>query len=417
MPTAYNTTLQYNSGVTYYGATAADKPVVMVEIDTKSTNFTLTEGQALVGSLAYDSGNAYNSGFSYAGDTPFVDITSSVRNIEITRGRSSLTYDHFDAGTCVIELADFDSSFLPGNTASIHYPRVTAMRPVRISATWSGATTRLYRGYVDRWDISWEPRQSYADVRITATDLTKVLNKLDTEVAGADGDSPKTRIDAMLDVHNIPQDFRVLDTGTVTLLEDTTERRPLWGTLQDIETAESGALYIDGQGRVVFRDRNDATPSGTGTVITDASSSAVTYSAVDVAIDDEQLYNFVSVTIAGIGTEQTAGDTSSEEQFQRRSLILTDVLLETDAQALSLAQHLLATRKTPALRVEAVTIPTLVSTYNAYAATQLDLLDPITVVRSAPSYTSTTALFIVGVRHSITPTSWETTLTTQNQSV
>lgn len=416
MATAYNTSLPYNSSVTYYGATAADKPVITVEIDTKSTYFTLTEAQALEGALAYNSGNFYNSGFSYAGETPFVDITSSVRGVEINRGRSSLTYDHFDAGTAVIELADFNSSFLPGNPSSIHYPRVTAMRPIRVSATWSGVTTRLFRGYVDRWDISWEPKQSYATVKITATDLTKILTKLDTEIAGLDGDTPKTRIDDMLDVHNIPQDFRVLDTGTVTLLQDTTDRRPLWTTLQDIETAEAGALFIDGEGRIVFHDRNDASPVGTGTTFSDNSGSTVTYSAVDVAIDDEQLYNFVSVTIASMGTEQTAGDNTSEEEFQRRSLILTGVLLETDAQALTLAQHLLTTRKTPELRVEAVTVPANISTYNAGAVTLLELLDPITVVRSAPGYTSTSSLFIVGIRHNISPTNWETTFTTQHQT-
>lgn len=393
------------------------RPVIKVEIDTKSERFTLVEDGEFDASLIYEDDVAYNVSRSYSGVSPFVDITSSVRSVTISRGRSSQVYDRFDAGTCTIELADFNSDFMPDNPNSVHYPRVTAMRPVRISATWEGDTFYLFRGYVDKWDIEWEPDENYARVRIIASDLTKVLAKLDTDIDGLDGDTPKGRIDAMLDVHNIPIGFRVLDTGTVTLLQDVTDRRPLWTTMQAIETAEAGSLFVDGRGRIVFKDRTNSNPTGAGLSISDTGGSTASYSAITVSVDDELLYNFVSVTIASVGTEQTVGDSDSEEEFQRRSLILTDVLLETDAQALALAQHLLAVLKTPGLRVDSVTIPTFASNYNAYTALATDLLDPVTVTRSAPGgATLTKSLFVVGVEHRIEPKIWETTFSTRHQT-
>lgn len=414
MPLAYDTSNLYDASATYWGATAEDRPVITVEIDTNSAEFRLVEATEF-NIIAYDTVNTYNTSFTYEGDSPFVDITDWVQTVEIERGRSSQTWDHYDAGTARITLLDTDSTFMPGNPASVHYPYLTTMRPIRVRIGWSGQDFGLFRGYVDRWDINWIPKVNAAEVVVTATDLTKVLTKLDTIVDGLDGDSPKTRIDDILDAHAIPADFRVLDTGVSTLIQDTTERRSVWTNLQDIETAESGALFIDGLGRIVFKDRNNALPSGSGDLFSDASSSAIQYSELQVATDDETLYNFVSVTIPG-GTEQTAGDATSEDEYQRRSLILTDVLLETDAEALALAQHLLATRKSPELRVETVTIPVYLSLANIRAAALLDLLSPITVTRTAPgNYTITKALYVSGVRHTISPNEWTIQYSTQQQ--
>lgn len=413
MPTAYNTTLAYDTDVTYWGATVADRPVIKVEIDTVSTEFRLVEaGEFSI--ITYDTSNTYNTSFSYEGDSPFQDITEWVRGIEIERGRSSQTYDHFDAGTARINLVDYDSRFMPGNPSSPYYPRLTPMRPIRVRAGWSGDDFVLFRGYVDRWDVDWSPTVNAASVTITATDLTKVLTKLDTVVTGIDGDSPKTRIDAILDAHSIPADFRVLDTGVTTLLQDVADRRPLWPVLQEIELAEAGALFIDGSGRIVFKNRTNALPTGAGDLFSD-DGTGIRYSEMSVASDDQLLYNFVSCTITG-GTEQTAGDATSEDEYQRRSLVLSDLLLETDAQALTLAQHLLSVRKIPAVRVETVTMPVYVSGKNQRASVLIDLLSPITVERNAPGgYTLSAALFVSGIRHQITPTDWVIDYSTQEQ--
>lgn len=415
MPTAYDTTNLYNSPITYYGTTSADRPEISVEIDTVSTEFRLVEADEF-SILAYNTGNTYNTSFTYEGDSPFREITSSVTSISINRGRTAQTYDHFDAGTATITLIDFDSTFMPGNPNSIHYPYLTTMRPIRVRCNWSGEDFSIFRGYVDRWQVDWEPDLNAAKVTVTATDLFKVLAKLDTVVAGLDGDSPKTRIDDILDAHAIPADFRVIDTGVTTLQMDVTDRRPVLGNLQEIETAESGALFIDGFGRIVFKDRNNALPTGAGTTFTDTGSSAsVNYSTIRTSTDDETLYNFVSATITG-GTEQTAGDATSEDTYQRRSLVLTDLLLETDALALSLAQHLITVRKEPEVRIEEVGIQAYLSLQNTKIAVEAELLDALTLYRTAPgSYSFNKALFVSGIQHSITPSNWEVTFSTQHQ--
>ena len=138
------------------------------------------------GVLAYTTSSEYDPEDRYDGFVVFDDITADVRSVDITRGKSSLTYDHFDAATCSLDIADFSSKYLPDEPLSPFYPNVKPLRQVRISATWAGETFVLYRGFVDRWGVQWQPRREYADVNVSVTDATKLLANFDTEFQGLD---------------------------------------------------------------------------------------------------------------------------------------------------------------------------------------------------------------------------------------
>ena len=116
------------------------------------------------------------------------------------------------------------------------------------------------------------------------------------------------------------------------------------------------------------------------------------------------------------GVEQVATDTTSVETYQRRTLQVTDVPLDDDTQAATLASFLLAKRKNPGLRVQEIGIKTYKSLQSTGAALVVDLLDVINVVRSAPSSTFQDDLVVSGIPHRITADDWETSFTTQHQA-
>lgn len=69
----------------------------------------------------------------------WVDVTSYVRSIEISRGRQA-DLDPFDDGQARVTLDNRDGRFNPSNTASPYYPNVKPRRQIRITATYTTPT-------------------------------------------------------------------------------------------------------------------------------------------------------------------------------------------------------------------------------------------------------------------------------------
>lgn len=414
MSLLYDTTTSYNADYTYYGAGNSDVPVLKVEMDLSSTYPTEVLDIDYGGVLAYTTSSEYNPEDRYDGFVVFDDITSSVRSVEITRGKSSMTYDHFDAGTCGLEIADFNSTFLPDEPTSPYYPNVKPLRQVRVSATWSGSTWVLFRGFVDNWDIRWQPKQQYTAVTVQATDATKLLANFDTEVTGSDGDTVAQRIQAMLTDKNWPADFTDLDTSGyfATLVQDVADRRPLLPNLQEYETTEQGALFLSSEGRVTWRAQELAYPPNDTPAVYTFSDTGISPNVITTAIDyevsDQVVYNTVSVT-ATAGTEQVRSSSSSIDEYRERALILTDVPLETDVQADQLAAFILNRQAVPLARVTGVATDPRLTIHSAGVSLKGELLTRVNVVRTPPGGTTATyKMFLIGVRHSITPETWQT---------
>jgi hypothetical protein len=88
--------------------------------------------------------------------------------------------------------------------------------------------------------------------------------------------------------------------------------------------------------------------------------------------------------------------------------------MQTDADALSQANSILAARKDPDLRVQQLTIDSTEDNATRIAAAlDLDFYSPITVNRSYPNGNRTTkTLTVQGIQHTITPSTFKTTFTT-----
>lgn len=418
MTLLYETSNTYNSQFTYYGVGDGVSPVLKVEMDLSSTYPTEVLDLDYGGVLAYSTATVYDGEDRYDGFVVFDDITSAVRGVDITRGKSSLTYDHFDAGTCALQIADFSSTFLPDEPLSPYYPNVKPLRQIRVSATWSGETFVLYRGFTDRWEIRWEPKREYADVSVQATDATKLLANFDTEYQGTDGDSSATRVAAMLTDKNWPADFTDVETtgGFASLVQDVADRRQLLPNLQEYEITEQGALFVSKDGKVTWKNQVSANPLESQTpdyIFSDTGGLGyVVMTEIDYTVSDERVYNTVSITPTA-GTEQVVSDSPSIDEYRERALTLTDVPLTTDLLANQLAQIILAKEKLPLSRINSVTTDPRVSIHSAGVVLKGEMLTKVNVIRTPPGGTTTTyKMFLIGIRHAITPETWTTEFVT-----
>lgn len=412
----------------------------------------------------YDSATLYDSAAIYdgvaAGTKPVFDvrlyeaiggvsstsIVSKVRRVTITRGRGPLSFGTFDPGRCEIELVDFDSSILPGNTAGL-MPRVNT--PVQVSATWGGETIALYTGFLDTCSTRWVKGATVAYTSMTFTDGMKLLSKATTTLDGTAGDRPAARIltylaDVNLGASEGPAvlyesatlydtaglyggeyQSRLIDTLTDVMLQvDTTDRRSVLDAIRRVELAEAGALYFDANGRCVFLGRSRAWPTtNVQYALTDDSAASdvtqypySTYTDITATTDEQLLFNRVSVTRDGGGVEQVVQNTTSQTTYFVRDLNMTGVICTNDTEAATLAAHHLAKRGLPLDRIDDIEIAAYASEPNLQVALGVDLLDVVSVRRAAPSWTSTTTLVVSGVRHTITPDDWRVQLSTQQRT-
>lgn len=242
------------------------------------------------------------------------------------------------------------------------------------------------------------------------------------------------RIDRVLDDVNWPNDLRDVDGGVFQVVQGSLGTDAL-SYLKSVVNSETGLLYSDGNGKVVFRDRNAILQSGSNSkfLLTDLISSAITityndpnyqYNAAvpyqgalpyeDIqygGYDDRLVYNIVNVNYNnGVSTFR---DASSYDRYRWRRLDL-DTLLVNQADAVDTALFALGRYASPQIRVASVTInPRRDASFAWPLALAAEIGQVVTVVRtpvqSQPSYSIRSV--VEGVTHSINASekSWKTT--------
>jgi len=303
--------------------------------------------------------------------------------------------------------------------------QVTAMRAVRVRAVWAGVTYELFRGYADQWDVQWmEP--NYSECVLTATDAFKIFAGIDRAAGGSVGGGEATgaRINRVLDSADWETADRTVATGD-SLVQATDLSGDVLSELQLTASSELGELYMDGGGKVVFRNRNasltDSRSITSQATFGDGGGAEIPYQDLAIAADDATFFNEALVTRAG-GTEQSAADTASQTLYYRKTFKPgSDPILLTDADALNFAEYLLHVAADPELRFTELTVNPrhagLESTLFPHALGR-ELGDRITVVRRPPGGGDPISKdqFIRGVDHEFTPMSWVVTWILQDAS-
>lgn len=423
----------------------------------------------------------------------FYDISTAVRSVSTSRGRRR-ALERFGTGTASIVLDNRDRAFDPTNTASPYYNATVGVTgvvpsiPVVIRATWDGVTYPIFRGWIDSWTFNYsDAGTGDASATVACSDAFKPLSNIigglpssasitsggaaiydvaisrpsgsgtfspastidvtgtgstqnnnvvnsigTTPIIGNGTDLPGLRIETILDAIGWPDNLRDIDEGTTYLAPQDATKTPI-EMLQEAAAADSGVVYVDDDGTVIFADRDAIISDDRSITVqsiydtTDANGKK--FASTSIVYDDSLIYNIVRVnrkvtTSAGgealTGTTVTVSNAESVSLYGARTLdievpIVSEYGSDTSygqSQAASLALFLASQYANPELRPSEIRFAPQGNPSVLYA----DLLsrkirDRVTVKFAVPGGGSAISrdCFVESVSHSITPGTWTTT--------
>jgi hypothetical protein len=373
-------------------------------------------------------------GSNILGDVPqdVVDISTQVRKVSTRRGRNRILAN-FEAGTATVTLNDPNSDFSPTNTSSPYYGKLLPLRKISIYADLDlGAPTgivpiNIFSGYITSYDTSFYlGTNADSTVVLQCVDGFRLLNNVSTDIPPVPGCTAGqlsgARINALLDWADFPGSLRNIQSGNSTMQVDPGGNRSVLAAIQTVEQSEFGAFFMNRAGQATFFDRDglaelsDQPPKeyaddGTG----------YTYNFIDLAYDDQLVLNDVTVVryapdgtipapVPQIVTNQDSIDTYFYKSGQR-----TGLLIETDAEALNIAQMLVASRADAEQRIDSMLVSLQDETdLNKLLDTlSMEIYRNIKITKTMPGGSVVSQeLFCQGVYQDITPNSWNVTVFT-----
>jgi hypothetical protein len=345
---------------------------------------------------------------------PIYDLTDMVYSIKITRGRN-IQRDTYEAGTAVIRVLDPNSWFNPQNTSSPFYGYLTPLRKVRVSATTSTAQSFLFSGYVTEYRYTYPTNQETAYVDIYVADAFRLfqLAQIVTVTGQAAGQDTGTRINKILDTMSFPASMRTIDTGNSLCQADPATTRTGLNALKNAEFSEQGAFYIDGAGNAIFKNRNSVVSSIAGTPIQFNQETGIPYQQpLAFAFDDKLIINQATMTRYG-GTAQFAQNATSVARYFPHIYNETNLVIDTDANALNIAATYVATRQETTLRVDQMQVNLLDPAVPTNTMIGLKFFDVVHIRNVQPDGSEINkTLQVQGLTWDITPNSMKVTVTT-----
>ena len=358
-------------------------------------------------------------GIGILADAPadVVDVSDIALRVSIRRGRNRIL-NSFEAGTATVVLEDENGDWNPQNTSGPYYGKLLPLRKIRIWADYDDGSGLdryyLYSGYITSYDNTFRVGiDEVSSVTLQCVDAFRLFQNVNiTTVAGTSaGQDSGARINNLLNLASYPTSQRLIDTGDSTVQADPGTARTLLQACQTIEQTELGGFYIDAEGNAVFLSRTDVSLKADQTpLLFNDNGTDISYQSIDFAYDDTQIFNDITVARLG-GTPQTVTDTTSIETYFIHSGQRTDLLMQTDAEALDQAQMLLNARANALLRIDSIGLNLMdeSETNRIVAGLDSELFTLIDVTKTGQqSSTFTLELFIQGIQHDITPTTWNT---------
>jgi hypothetical protein len=327
--------------------------------------------------------------------------------------------NQFEAGTAVVEIKDDTGDWNPANTAGPYYGKLIPLRKIRIFADYEGIRYYLFSGFITSYDTQFAiGADEVSRVILNCVDGFRLLNNVGITTVpdtGA-GQLSGTRIERLLDASDWPISQRAIDAGDSAMQADPgTADRTVLSAIQTVEVSELGGFFISAEGDATFYSRTtvselaDSTPTNFSDDGTE-----IGYAQIDLAFDDTLIVNDVSVQRLN-GTNQTVSDQTSIDSYFKHSGARTGILVETDTESLDQATMILAARKDATLRIDSMTLNLVDDGEVArnIAGLELEIFDLVNVTKAMPGSTSITReLFVQGLQHDITRTTFTTKILT-----
>ena len=344
---------------------------------------------------------------------PTVDLSSVTRSIKISRGRNIMR-DTYESGSCTVRVLDPNSYFNPQNTASPYFGYLTPLRKIRVAATTATAQEFLFSGYVDTYKYYYPTGQEIGYVDIVCSDAFRLLQmaNVSTVTDATAGQTTGTRIGKILDQVAFPASMRITDTGSTTVQADPATSRTALAAIKAAEFAEQGAFFIRPDGTAEFKDRTDVVSSLAPAPIEFNQTTGIPYSDLKYAFDDKLIINQVNMQRIG-GTAQIVTNADSSAKYFPHGTTVTDMIPQTDAQVLDIAQIYVATRAETTIRIDAMTVDLLDPAVPTNTMIGLDYFDNVKITNIQPDgSTIVKTLQVQGLAWDITPNSMKCTVTT-----
>ena len=347
----------------------------------------------------------------------YVDISPLIKEAHIRRGRNRLLAK-FEAGTATVDIYDQNGDWNPNNPASPYYGSLIPLRKIQIFADYNGTRYYLFTGFITNYVTKFTiGTDEVSRVQFQCVDAFRLFSgALVTSIPSTPaGQLSGARVNAILDEIAYPSQLRDIDTGDTTLQADPGTSRNALEALRTVEDSELGGFYVDAEGRATFLSRNAITASlGSINYNFADDGSGIAFQNASVNYDADILLNDVTVTRLG-GTAQNAFNQSSIDTYFIHSGSRSDVLMQTDAVALSMAQMILSTRSDVELRIDSVqlNLEDGSDTGRCVAGLNIELLDAVSVTKVMPGNSlAQQNLLVQGLSHDFTNRSIVTTVYT-----
>lgn len=336
------------------------------------------------------------------GGLQYVDLTSMVQSISITRGRNR-ELEQFNAGTAVLRFFDPTRILDPLNASSPYYPFMGPRNPVSVYANG----TEIYCGFVGDWNLDYGFTDTATVTTASCADAFTVLASQAMNEWTPSAQLSGARVSAVLTRPEVVyQGGTSIDSGNSTLGAYLVQAgQNVLQYLQNVTASEQGYLFIAADGTLTFRGRAASLNPSASLAFTD-DGSGVKYQSLTNSYGDELLYNYIQ-TQSPAGAVQTTSDANSIARYQAQQFSKLDLLNSTTAEVATLGQYLLGRYKDPVLRFTGVQTQLAALTPSQQdACLAIDLTDIVSVQKTFAAGTPssvTQTLVTTGVQHEIRP--------------
>lgn len=346
------------------------------------------------------------------------DVAQYVTNISLTRGRSD-QFSIFRAGVLSVTLRNDDRRFDPINQSGPYWNPATGssgLTPRRKVELYLDGVAQFI-GSITDIDIEYDnnPNGTSTVTISAADDFIRLANTAISADVTPSVELSGARVETILDRAEVdfPAATREIDAGTISLgayqIDANTNALQY---LQKCAEAEQGLFFVKKDGTLRFTDRITASFSSPVATFSDDGTD-ISYQSLTTLYGQEFLFNRVQVSRFG-GSVQSAEDVGSQGEYGVITLDFTDMLLETDGQASTLASYLVDLYKEPEYRFDEVTVSVnRLSESDRTTLLGLELGDVVTVERNFPNGTPSVVADDYGIEtitHSITPNRHEVTI-------